>query len=845
MHWSMRQPARLRFVVLHLLTCLNVLLSAPLEAQTLYVTNTTNISTSQSYSNGFIGSSNALTSLTGNLTVNSGAVVTVTNTLTLGNVTNTPNNRVTVSGAGSEFSAGGVTVGSSSAGNSLLVTNGAILRTDLSNSSLVSVSVGSGTFASNNILTVTGSGSGWVQTNTNRAVFVGDNGDNNQLIFSGGSVSSIASSINVGSQASAAGNSLQVTGAGTILTNRSILLGGGDAQSLVISDGAQVVSTSTGSATINPSFSLAATFGALSPGQQHTALITDPGTVYTMRGGANIGLNGAASMVVSNGASVLLTGSGAPVIVGSGATANGSSLLVTGAGTTWTNNTNQWRIGSGANTNSSMVVNAGAVVSGGNGVEIGANSNSTAASLTIDAATFNLTNQQAMRAGYNGSRNRLVVTNGGVLNLGNNTTLLVGQGTSDVNGAHSNTTLVTGAGSSIFQESLVGASGNSVGFRGRDNSLVVSNGATVVLGGPTASNAMNQVGWDTNSSGNSLVVTDAGSFFGGRGDLEIGARGSSNFASVLNGGLITNGTLRIGASNSAVGNYLLVDGAGSVFSNRISTTVGNGANTGNRINVTNGGVLHAGGLLNVHSNSTVNAAGSIWVGQGRPSVQTVNVLHTNSNSNSVLTVNGLVAAEGTVTVATRGVLGGAGTVQSDVIITNGGTLTPGNSPGTLTVDGDLTWLGGGNYNWQIHNATGLVGTGWDYLSVTGTLDLTALSAGSKFNINLWSLSAVSPDANGAAINFDNTLDEQSWDILVAVGGITGFDAADFNIRVNATNGTGGFANALAPAGFFGIEQNGNVLSLTYTVPEPSTYALLALAAGAAGYVRWRNRKKVS
>jgi hypothetical protein len=559
-----------------------------------------------------------------------------------------------------------------------------------------------------------------------------------------------------------------------------------------------------------------------------------------MSGGANIGYFGSASIVVSNGASVILTGSGRPATIGSGSAANGSSLVVTGSGTTWSNNVNQWQIGSGANTNSSMIVSGGAIVSGGNGLELGASSNSTSASLTIDAATFNLTNQP-LRAGYNGSLNRLVVTNGGVLNLSN--TLLVGQGTSDVNGAHTNMTLVTGAGSSIFQASLVGASGNTVGFRGRDNSLVVSNGATVVLGGPTASNAMNQVGWDTNSSGNSIVVTDSGSILGGRGDLEIGVRGSSNFVSVLNGGLITNGTVRLGVTNSAAGNYLLVDGSGSVFSNRISVTVGNGTNTGNRINVTNGGVLHTGGLLNVQSTSTVNAAGSVWVGQGRPSVQTVNVLHTNAASNSVLTVNGLVAAEGTVTVGTRGVLGGAGTVQANTVVTNGGTLSPGNSPGTLTVDGDLTWLGGGNYNWQIHNATGLAGTGWDYLSVTGALDLTALTSGSKFNINLWSLSAVSPDANGAAINFDNTLDGQSWDILVAVGGITGFDAADFNINVGATNGTGGFANALASGGFFGIQQQGNVISLTYTVPEPSTYALLVLAAAGLGAHVVRRRRK--
>ena len=815
---------------------------SPAGAQTLYVTNTTNISTAQSYSNGFIGSSNLLTSLTGNLTIDSGAVITVSNTLTLGNGTNTPNNRVTVSGSGTSLELKTITVGSSGSGNSVLVTNGGKLSTDGNTAGgSASSSLGSTVFSSNNSVIIAGSGSSWMQTNTNRSITVGDNGSGNRLVVSNGAFMSTAVAIVVGGATNSSNNSIIVTGAGTVMTNGGFNLQRGANHSLTVSDGAQVVANEASA--INGALTLGN--NALGGSAGHSALVTGAGTALTLNGAVFIGAGGgAASMVVSGGADVVQTNSSSKfTTVGQNAGGNGSSLQVTGAGTVWSNSA-VFTVGAGANTNSAMTVSDGALVAVARGVSVGDSSNTTGALMTVDNATLNIFGSDGpLRAGFNGSLNRVVVTNGGDITVTN--AIYVGQGNSDANGSHSNTMLVTGAGSSVVQAALTGLGGNVIGSFGRDNALIVSNGATVLMGGSSAGFAKNELGGFTNSSGNSLVVTDAGSVWGGRGDLEIGVRGSSNFASVLNGGLITNGTVRIGASNSANANYLLVDGVGSVFSNRISVTVGNGTNTGNRVTVTNGGVLHAGNTLDIRSNSTVTAAGSVWVGRDRTSAQAINVLNSGVTSTSTLTVNGTLTAQGNVTIANLGLLTGAGTITaSNTTIASGGRLSPGNSPGTITVDGNMTWLGGGNYNWQIHNATGLVGTGWDFLSVTGALDLSALTSGSKFNINLWSLSAVSPDTNGAAINFDNTLDGQSWDILVAAGGITGFDAADFNIRTNSTNGTGGFANSLG-GGFFGIEQQGNVISLTYTVPEPSTYALLALAAGAAGYVRWRNRKKVS
>jgi fibronectin-binding autotransporter adhesin len=176
------------------------------------------------------------------------------------------------------------------------------------------------------------------------------------------------------------------------------------------------------------------------------------------------------------------------------------------------------------------------------------------------------------------------------------------------------------------------------------------------------------------------------------------------------------------------------------------------------------------------------------------------------------------------TFGTGRTLAGDGTVDGSVVLGTGATLSPGSSPGTLTVTQNVTLSGGGNYNWQVYDAAGTAGssTGWDLLSVGGALDIAA-TAESRFNLNLWSLSGVGPDANGAAVNF-NSRQNGSWKIASAAGGITGFAADKFAVNTAAANGTAGFANDLA-GGTFAVVQQGNDLLLQFTAgsgpaPDP-------------------------
>lgn len=151
-------------------------------------------------------------------------------------------------------------------------------------------------------------------------------------------------------------------------------------------------------------------------------------------------------------------------------------------------------------------------------------------------------------------------------------------------------------------------------------------------------------------------------------------------------------------------------------------------------------------------------------------------------------------------------LTGGGSLVGDFAISGGAFVSPGNSIGTLTVDGDLRVGPGALFDYEIDGVLS------DALDVTGVLDF---GGGSPWTLRLSSLGATAPIA-------------QPWRIASA-SSIVGFNSG----LVTFTSQDG----SLDVSGY-SIEQRGSSLFLVH-VPEPSTILLLFAALATAA---WKPRQ---
>jgi autotransporter-associated beta strand protein len=157
------------------------------------------------------------------------------------------------------------------------------------------------------------------------------------------------------------------------------------------------------------------------------------------------------------------------------------------------------------------------------------------------------------------------------------------------------------------------------------------------------------------------------------------------------------------------------------------------ANTaaGETVTFTGSGNTFVTGAINPSATTTLSLAKS---GAGTVTLSGTNTYTGATTVNDgKLVVNGSISTSVT-TVASGATLGGSGTVRA-LTIDSGAFVTPGNSPGILTVNGAYTQAG--QYTAEITGTTAGVG-GYDQIGVTGTVDITggglvAMFSGAGYN----------------------------------------------------------------------------------------------------------------
>jgi fibronectin-binding autotransporter adhesin len=468
----------------------------------------------------------------------------------------------------------------------------------------------------------------------------------------------------------------------------------------------------------------------------------DPST-WTSTTTGNIGNTSAGTLTVDGG-SDLLSQYG---YIGNGGTATGV-VIVSGAGSTWTNSRHIYVGYSGSGTFS--IAAGGAVTNSSSSYSsfIGYNSGSTGMATVSDTGS-KWTSSGTLSIGYGGS-GTLTVANGGSVS---NTFGFLSYNTSSTGLAS-----ISGTGSTWTNNGTL-----SIGFRGV-GTLLITNGAFV-------SNTYGYVGHNTGSTG-TATVSGVGSTWSNTSNLYVGYNGDGTL-SITNGGSVSvAGATYIGYSGtSSAGIYLGESGSGGTLTTN-SLWVKAMAATG----ISGYGTINTAGLVGdvglVATSSTTFTAngtaaiklttsagtlglgyinnGSLIIDNGMAISSAMGALGFLSGSSGSATVSGAgstwtntnlyvgyygsgtlsITAGGSVSVANNTYVGYVGTNSGAIYLGNvgkGGTLTT----GTLTV---AATAGTGISGYGTINTGGLIGdvnliaTAAQTFSLNGTavLKLTAV-----------------------------------------------------------------------------------------------------------------------
>jgi fibronectin-binding autotransporter adhesin len=518
--------------------------------------------------------------------------------------------------------------------------------------------------------------------------------------------------------------------------------------------------------------------------------------------GLYIGYSGHGTLNISDGGKVQITGSSAHLGYNVAGDENASgSLVVSGPGSVFSVSAllSVGRIGQG-----SLTISGGGTVSTQTalvGQAAGTDQLPGVGTVLVTGAG-SAWNTLGFTTNTDGSSVR--IENGAAINSTNAVTLKAGD------------TVVTGAGSTL-------AGGGNFYV---SSSLLVENGGQLVT--TSTGSTANSVGYDSGVTA-SVRITGTGSAWTSAADITVSrtGAGSNSALTIADGGKVTvnggNGNIRLAGGNNTTGTLNIGEGGAAGILEAAEVTAGSTSSTRTaQVNFNHTGTTPFSAAL------TGARLGVTKLGSGTTILTGANTyaLATAVNEGALL-VNGSLGVT-VVTVASGATFGGTGIHTGTTTFQSGSFLAAGSDGVGAFTTGSASFAGGSTYLWEIADASGVAGEGWDLLNVAGALTLDATAE----NAFILALATV-----GELAGFDAA---QDYDFVVAssAGGISGFDPAAIALDLS------GFGAAYTGSWSLGLSESGDDLVVSYTaVPEPSTYAVLFGGVALAAGLRYRRRRQ--
>lgn len=575
------------------------------------------------------------------------------------------------------------------------------------------------------------------------------------------------------------------------------------------------------------------------------------GTGLSVEVGAPSGAAASAALLIDGGFQV---GKNVNVLAGNAGTARlGENQAATGVFTgnvSLGKSAELYAAAGGAAVFAGSISGAGGIAKEGAGQVLLQGSNSYSGGTSVDEGILRAHSSGALGAGG------VNVGSGGALILENTSHVdvngLSGGGSLTLNGAD---VVETGAGDTTFSGTIAGTHGitktgsgsltlsgdntyaGGTGINGgvvRAHSSNALGTGTVAIGAGGTLSIENEVTTNVNglSGSGDLVLDDGFLFEHGSGATEFSGTvsGSGGMSKAGTGSLtlsgnntytrgtsVDSGTLRVRSDSGLGAGIVNVNAAGTLSLENGANVSINGLSGTGALALAGGDLREVGNGSSTFSGDISGTGGVTKAGGGTLVLSGANdYAGTTTVESGTLKVNGAHVGGGDYSVAAGARLGGTGSIGADVDVLAGGVFAPGNSPGTLAIDGDLAFADGAVYEWEVGALD------YDRAIVSGalsfgagmTLRLLAWDPGVLFNgpYELFSFGSLASDLPSWTIDYGTT----GWEDLTVT-----YDAEGKRLLLAA----------LSPP--------------TSDVPEPGALALVVLSAGAFAMGRTKRTRRES